>query len=66
MKNRKSILITGATSGVGYALTKRLRLEGYEVWATGRSSGRLTGVACGRGACNFSRFDKGKRHRKVN
>ena len=37
MKNPKSILVTGATSGVGYALTKRLQLEGHEVWATGRS-----------------------------
>ena len=41
MNKRKSILITGATSGVGYALTKRLVLEGYEVWATGRSSSVL-------------------------
>ena len=37
MKKPKSILVTGATSGVGYALTKRLQLEGHEVWATGRS-----------------------------
>ena len=37
MNKRKSILITGATSGVGYALTKRLLAEGYEVWATGRA-----------------------------
>jgi short-subunit dehydrogenase len=37
MNNFKSILITGATSGVGYALTKRLLAEGYEVWATGRA-----------------------------
>jgi uncharacterized protein len=36
MNKYKSILITGATSGVGYALTKRLLAEGYEVWATGR------------------------------
>ena len=37
MNKRKSILITGATSGVGYALTKRLLAEGYDVWATGRA-----------------------------
>ncbi|NYF24663.1 SDR family oxidoreductase [Sporosarcina sp. JAI121] len=37
MNKRKSILVTGATSGVGYALTKRLLAEGYEVWATGRT-----------------------------
>ena len=37
MNKRKSIFITGATSGVGYALTKRLLAEGYEVWATGRA-----------------------------
>ncbi len=37
MSKHKSILITGATSGVGYALTKRLLAEGYNVWATGRA-----------------------------
>jgi len=37
MNKRKSIVITGATSGVGYALTKRLLAEGHEVWATGRA-----------------------------
>ena len=37
MNKHKSILVTGATSGVGYALTKRLLAEGYEVWATGRA-----------------------------
>ena len=37
MKKRKSILITGATSGVGYALAMKLLREGHEVWATGRS-----------------------------
>lgn len=37
MNKPKSILITGATSGVGYALTKRLLAEGHEVWATGRT-----------------------------
>ncbi len=37
MPKRKSVFITGATSGVGYALAKKLLNEGYEVWATGRS-----------------------------
>jgi uncharacterized protein len=37
MKKCKSFLITGATSGVGYALTKRLLKAGHEVWATGRA-----------------------------
>lgn len=41
MSKRKSVLITGATSGVGYALSKRLLAEGYEVWATGRSLATL-------------------------
>ncbi|MFD1926641.1 SDR family NAD(P)-dependent oxidoreductase [Sporosarcina siberiensis] len=41
MKKHKSILITGATSGVGFALAKRLQLEGHEVWATGRSKDKL-------------------------
>jgi len=41
MKKHKTILITGATSGVGYALAKQLNTEGYEVWATGRSKDKL-------------------------
>jgi uncharacterized protein len=41
MNKRKSILVTGATSGVGYALTKRLLAEGHEVWATGRATAVL-------------------------
>lgn len=41
MKKHKSILITGATSGVGFALAKRLHAEGHEVWATGRSKDKL-------------------------
>lgn len=37
MNNSKTVFITGATSGVGYALTKRLLADGYTVWATGRN-----------------------------
>ena len=39
MNKRKSILITGATSGVGYALTKRLLAEGQKC---GRQAGHWT------------------------
>ncbi len=38
MKKHKNILITGATSGVGFSLTKRLLSEGHHIWATGRST----------------------------
>lgn len=41
MPKVKTIFITGATSGVGYALTKRLLSEVHRVWATGRSTGPL-------------------------
>lgn len=37
MNKSKTVLITGATSGVGYALTKRLLAEGHKVWALGRN-----------------------------
>ncbi len=37
MNKSKTILITGATSGVGLALTKKLAQEGHLIWATGRS-----------------------------
>ncbi|MBE1553856.1 SDR family NAD(P)-dependent oxidoreductase [Sporosarcina limicola] len=38
MNKRKSVLITGATSGVGHALAKRLLAEGHNVWVTGRTA----------------------------
>lgn len=41
MKSSKTILITGATSGVGYALSKKLLADGHRVWATGRTSDKL-------------------------
>lgn len=37
MSKSKMILITGATSGVGYALARKLLQEGHHVWALGRN-----------------------------
>lgn len=37
----KTILITGATSGIGYELTKQLCEKGYRVVASGRSEDKL-------------------------
>lgn len=37
MSKHKKVFITGATSGVGLQLAKRLHKEGHEVWATGRN-----------------------------
>lgn len=42
MHKNKSILVTGATSGVGLALVKQLLIEGYNVWATGRNEDVLS------------------------
>lgn len=41
MGSGKTVFITGATSGVGYAAARRLLSEGYTVWATGRNHERL-------------------------
>ncbi len=41
MNNNKTVLITGATSGVGYAITHKLLMEGYTIWATGRNQSVL-------------------------
>ncbi len=37
----KTILVTGATSGIGYELTKILCAKGYQVFATGRNAEKL-------------------------
>ncbi|WP_040286553.1 SDR family NAD(P)-dependent oxidoreductase [Sporosarcina koreensis] len=41
MSSRKKVLITGATSGVGFETAKRLVTEGHAVQATGRNPARL-------------------------
>ncbi|WP_391201649.1 SDR family NAD(P)-dependent oxidoreductase [Psychrobacillus sp. L4] len=37
MAKRKKIIITGATSGVGLLLAKKLHTAGHEIWASGRN-----------------------------
>lgn len=39
---KKTVFITGATSGVGLHITKMLLAQGYNVWATGRNEVALT------------------------
>ncbi|AXH99099.1 SDR family NAD(P)-dependent oxidoreductase [Sporosarcina sp. PTS2304] len=41
MPSAKTVLITGATSGVGFELAKRLHRAGFRVLATGRNAGAL-------------------------
>ena len=36
-----TMLITGATSGIGYALTQRAVKDGYQIIACGRNQGKL-------------------------
>lgn len=51
-KNEKVWFVTGASKGLGLALTKRLLAEGYKVAATSRSAQALT-AAVGEQAANF-------------
>lgn len=41
MDKRKTVLVTGATSGVGLQVAKELHLQGYTVYASGRSESIL-------------------------
>lgn len=45
MSERRSVLITGATSGIGLGLAERFLREGYHVAGTGRSAERLRRTA---------------------
>ena len=41
MHKHKTVLVTGATSGVGMQIAKELHAQGYNVYATGRSKSAL-------------------------
>src|SRR3954463_9886251 len=38
----KKIFLTGASSGIGWAITQRLCAEGHEVWGTARDPQRIS------------------------
>lgn len=40
----KTILVTGATAGIGYATTELLLQNGYKVWAVGRRTEKLASL----------------------
>ena len=50
MSEAHSYVVTGASSGIGHALTRGLLDAGHAVVATGRSEERLAGLAAGAGA----------------
>ncbi len=49
----KKILVTGATSGIGYAIVTRLLHCGALVTATGRNTGTLSSLTAGEDAVDF-------------
>ena len=53
-KNERSILVTGCSSGIGYATARGLQQRGYRVIASARKAGEgatgATSRACGRKA----------------
>ena len=40
----KTVLVTGASSGIGLALAKSIAHAGGKVWVTGRDEGRVAGA----------------------
>ena len=44
MKEKKIVMITGATSGIGEACARKFAAGGYNVILTGRSEGKLKPV----------------------
>ena len=45
IKNRRSVLVTGATNGTGYAIAERFAREGYDVFIGSRDIKRSSDAA---------------------
>ena len=45
IKNRRSVLVTGATNGTGYAIAERFACEGYDVFIGSRDIERSSEAA---------------------